>query len=56
MIDCLKYLNGNQTLLTVKPTSQLSYTIFNEHIGYLGDYVWQYGELGLNNSPDHELA
>ena len=56
MIDYLKYLNGNQALLKCKAISQLSYTSFRTHTGYLGYYVWQYGELDPNNTADHELA
>ena len=40
----------------INDKSQLSYTSFRLHTGYLGNYVWQYGELGPNNTPDHELA
>ena len=40
----------------INDKSQLSYTSFRLHAGYLGNYVWQYGELGPNNTPDHELA
>ena len=57
MIDCPKYLNGNQALLECKGhISQLSYTSFRAHTGYLGHYVWQYGELSPNNTPDYELV
>ena len=42
--------------LSIKAISPLSYTSFRAHTGYVGHYVWQYGELGLNNTPDHELA
>ena len=41
---------------SVKAISQFSYTSFKAHTEYMGHYVWQYGELGPNNIPDHELA
>ena len=57
MIDYPKYLNGNQALHECKGRiSQLSYTSFRAHTGYLGHYLWQYGELSPNNTPDYELV
>ena len=57
MIDCPKHSNGNQALLECKDhISQLSYTSFRAHTGYLGHYVWQYGELRPNDTPEYELA
>ena len=57
MIDCPKYLNRNQALLEYKGhISQLSYTSFRAHTGYLGHYIWQYGELSPNNTPAYELV
>ena len=38
----------------INDKSQLSYTSFRVHTGYLGHYVWKYGELGSNNTTDHE--
>ena len=57
MIDYPEYLNRNQALLECKDhISQLSYTSFMAHTVYLGHYVWQYGELCPNNTPDYELV
>ena len=57
MIDGPKNLNGNQALLQFKGhILQLSYTSLRAHTGYLGYYVWQYGELSTDNTPVYELV